>query len=38
VASLIMFALGLALLVLFLGRVSYQIRHARPDLYLKPYI
>lgn len=34
----VMFLMGLAILALFLGRVNYQIRHARPTLYLKPYI
>lgn len=37
-ASFGMFALGLAILVLFFSRVRYQIRHARPVLYLKPHI
>lgn len=36
--SMAMFILGLAILALFLIRVSYQIRHARPALYFRPYI
>ncbi|MBI2997528.1 MAG: NADH-quinone oxidoreductase subunit NuoH [Deltaproteobacteria bacterium] len=37
-ASFFMFLIGLGILGLFLKRVSFQIRHARPVLYLKPYI
>ena len=37
-ASFIMFLFGVGVLGLFLKRVSFQIRHARPVLYLKPYI
>jgi hypothetical protein len=33
-----MFLIGLLVLILFFIRVNYQIRHARPTLYLKPYI
>lgn len=36
--KVVMFLLGVAVLALFLGRVNYQIRHARPTLYWKPYI
>jgi NADH-quinone oxidoreductase subunit H len=36
--SMSMFVLGLAILALFLVRVSYQIRHSRPALYFRPYI
>jgi NADH-quinone oxidoreductase subunit H len=36
--SMSMFVLGLAILLLFLVRVSYQIRHSRPALYFRPYI
>lgn len=32
------FGLGIALLVIFLLRVVFQIRHARPELYFKPHI
>ncbi|MBI2985310.1 MAG: NADH-quinone oxidoreductase subunit H, partial [Deltaproteobacteria bacterium] len=38
VASFGMFLLGFAILALFFKRVNYQIRHARPEIYLKPYI
>lgn len=38
VASFAMFLFGLGILGLFLKRVSFQIRHSRPVLYLKPYI
>jgi NADH-quinone oxidoreductase subunit H len=38
VASFAMFLIGLAILALFFRRVNYQIHHARPELYLKPYI
>ena len=38
VVSIAMFILGLAILGLFMKRVSFQIRHARPELYFKPYI
>ncbi len=37
-ASIAMFLLGVAILIRFSLRVGYQIRHARPELYLKPYI
>lgn len=37
-ASAAMFFAGLVILGLFFKRVSFQIRHARPELYLKPYI
>jgi len=37
-ASIAMFLLGVAILIRFSIRVGYQIRHARPELYLKPYI
>lgn len=33
-----MFALGLALLVVFFTRVTFQIRKAKPELYFKPHI
>ena len=33
-----MFLVGVAILLQFGKRVSYQIRHARPELYWKPYI
>lgn len=33
-----MFLVGVAILLQFVKRVSYQIRHARPELYWKPYI
>lgn len=36
--SLAMFLVGLAILALFFKRVTFQIRHARPVLYLKPHI
>ena len=38
VASVAMFLLGMAILALFVKRVNFQIRHARPEIYLKPYI
>jgi len=38
IASFVMFLLGVAILVRFSLRVGYQIRHARPEFYLKPYI
>ncbi|MFQ5683261.1 MAG: NADH-quinone oxidoreductase subunit NuoH [Candidatus Binatia bacterium] len=38
VMSMGMFVLGLGILSYFLKRVIFQIRHARPELYLKPYI
>jgi NADH-quinone oxidoreductase subunit H len=37
-ASIVMFLFGVAVLVRFFMRVSFQIRHARPEFYLKPYI
>jgi hypothetical protein len=33
-----MFVIGTLILFLFGRRVGYQIRHSRPELYLKPYI
>jgi hypothetical protein len=33
-----MFGLGLVILVLFVRRLRYQIRNAKPVLYLRPYI
>jgi NADH-quinone oxidoreductase subunit H len=36
--SMLMFVVGLVILGFFFKRVGYQIRHARPVLYLKPYI
>ena len=36
--SMAMFLLGTAVLALFCKRVVFQVRHARPTLYLKPYI
>ncbi|MGH7835896.1 MAG: NADH-quinone oxidoreductase subunit NuoH [Candidatus Binatia bacterium] len=36
--SIAMFGVGLLILVFFFIRVSYQIRHAHPELYLKPHI
>lgn len=36
--SMAMFLIGVAIMALFFMRVGYQIRHARPELYLKPYI
>jgi NADH-quinone oxidoreductase subunit H len=38
IVSALMFFIGLAILGLFFSRVRFQIRHARPELYLKPYI
>jgi NADH-quinone oxidoreductase subunit H len=38
VGSMLMFGIGVFLILLFFWRVSYQLRHARPVLYLKPYI
>lgn len=37
-ASIAMFLLGVIILIRFFLRVGYQIRHARPEFYLKPYI
>jgi membrane protein implicated in regulation of membrane protease activity len=37
-ASVAMFVLGVVILLLFFGRVRYQIRHSKPELYLRPYI
>jgi len=37
-ASVGMFLVGVAILLQFAKRVRYQIRHARPELYWKPYI
>jgi len=37
-ASVAMFIWGLGILALFFRRVRYQIRNARPEIYLKPYI
>ncbi len=36
--SVAMFVVGLLILAVFFKRVNYQIRHARPEIYLKPYI
>ena len=36
--SMAMFLLGVVILAMFSKRVGYQIRHARPVLYLRPYI
>lgn len=36
--SFVMFLVGVAILALFFRRVAFQIRHARPELYFKPYI
>ncbi|HKA34691.1 MAG TPA: NADH-quinone oxidoreductase subunit NuoH [Candidatus Binatia bacterium] len=38
IASIAMFVLGVVILALFAGRVRYQIRHSKPELYLRPYI
>lgn len=38
VASVAMFLLGVLILIRFFMRVGYQIRHARPEFYWKPYI
>ena len=38
ILSLLMFLLGVVILARFFMRVNEQIRHARPELYLKPYI
>lgn len=38
IASFAMFLIGLAIVGLFFRRVRFQIRHARPVLYWKPYI
>ncbi|HXG50270.1 MAG TPA: NADH-quinone oxidoreductase subunit NuoH [candidate division Zixibacteria bacterium] len=38
IASGAMFGLGVALVVIFFLRVMFQIRHAKPELYFKPYI
>jgi NADH-quinone oxidoreductase subunit H len=37
-ASVAMFILGIVILFLFFGRVRYQIKHSKPELYLRPYI
>ncbi len=37
-ASVAMFIIGLAILAFFFKRVNFQIRHSRPEIYLKPYI
>ncbi|HTM08267.1 MAG TPA: NADH-quinone oxidoreductase subunit NuoH [Verrucomicrobiae bacterium] len=37
-ASFAMFGLGVLILVLFVRRLQYQIRNAKPELYLRPYI
>jgi membrane protein implicated in regulation of membrane protease activity len=37
-ASFAMFALGVFIMVLFVRRLRYQIRNAKPELYLRPYI
>ena len=36
--SIGMFVIGVAIMALFFKRVIFQIRHARPELYFKPYI
>jgi NADH-quinone oxidoreductase subunit H len=38
IVSAAMFGLGVALVIIFFRRVVFQIRHAKPELYLKPYI
>ena len=36
--SVLMFLVGMAILGRFFWRVRYQIRYAKPELYLKPFI
>ncbi|MBI4525455.1 MAG: NADH-quinone oxidoreductase subunit NuoH [Deltaproteobacteria bacterium] len=38
IGSIVMFLIGVAILALFIGRLRFQIRHTRPEIYLKPYI
>ncbi|HEY7556224.1 MAG TPA: NADH-quinone oxidoreductase subunit NuoH [Candidatus Binatia bacterium] len=38
IVSAAMFGLGVALVIIFFLRVGFQIRHAKPELYLKPHI
>jgi NADH-quinone oxidoreductase subunit H len=38
IISAAMFGLGVALMIVFLIRVAFQIRHAKPELYFKPHI
>jgi NADH-quinone oxidoreductase subunit H len=38
IVSAAMFGLGVALVIVFFMRVSFQIRHAKPELYFKPHI
>jgi NADH-quinone oxidoreductase subunit H len=38
IISAAMFGLGVALVIIFFLRVGFQIRHAKPELYLKPHI
>src|ERR687896_968050 len=38
ITSAAMFGLGVAITVIFLLRVSFQIRQAKPELYFKPHI
>ncbi len=38
ITSAVMFGLGLAMTIVFFLRVGFQIRHAKPELYLKPHI
>ena len=36
--SIAMFIIGVAILARFAVRVGYQIRHSKPEIYLRPYI
>jgi NADH-quinone oxidoreductase subunit H len=38
IISMVLFIFGLGILGLFVRRVRFQLRHARPDLYLNPFI
>ena len=38
IISAAMFGLGVAIIIIFLLRVSFQIRQAKPELYFKPHI
>jgi NADH-quinone oxidoreductase subunit H len=38
IVSAAMFGLGVVLVIVFFLRVSFQIRHAKPELYFKPHI
>jgi hypothetical protein len=38
IISAAMFGLGVAITIIFLLRVSFQIRQAKPELYFKPHI